>query len=342
MGREARGDPPGDAACPDGSGLSVGPPGDARLLLSEARLLLAKAEAALGSEEGRPPARPSVPSGSAVPPGDGVDRSATAADRRSAPAVGAARSGAAPLHEVDAARSGAAPRLEATSGAAQGFEATSRSDHRSQRRRLTATGAFLALAACVGLGLTAGGASELVAARAAQPVQAARRLPDRPALPAATATTPAADSLGDAVPTALSIPKLGSSAPVTQAVQVLANGPEAGLLSAPDDYHDLGWYRHSPGGILVLDGHVGYRSSPGPLTYIGQLQEGDAIVVSYGLHARSYRVVAVASVLKGRLPASYFSAAYDGWLMLITCDYNSPFHAGHFANNVYVLATPSE
>lgn len=208
------------------------------------------------------------------------------------------------------------------------------------RRRVTVVGVTIAVAACAGLGLTAGGASGLVSARAAHPDYPAPHLADRPPTPAPVLPPPTTDPLSDAVPTAVSIPRLGSTAPVVQPVRVLTSGLEKGLLSAPDDYHDLGWFRASTGGLLIVDGHVGFRANPGPLTYLGQLQQGDTVVVSYGASSRSYRVAAVASILKGELPASYFSAAYDGWLMLITCDFDSPFHAGHFANNVYVLASP--
>jgi hypothetical protein len=196
------------------------------------------------------------------------------------------------------------------------------------------------VAASAGLGLAAVGASGLLSTRAAGFTRVPPPLAHRPPTPAPAAAPPTTDGLSSAVPTAIAIPRLGSSATVTQEVRVLTNGPEEGLLSAPDDYHDLGWYRHTPGGMLVLDGHVGYRSSPGPLTFIGELEPGDVVAVSYGEVTRAYRVAAVASIVKGELPSSYFSAAYNGWLMLITCDYNSPFHAGHFANNVYVLASP--
>lgn len=211
------------------------------------------------------------------------------------------------------------------------------------RPRLVASAA-LVLAVCVGLGLSAAGAKGLIGAGGQVPAGILRGPPPAasPAtVPPVTApVTPTTDPVSQGVPRSLSIPRLGRSAPVLEAVGIIGSGPEQGLLSAPDNYHDLGWYRHGDSGILLIDGHVGYRQSPGPLTFIGQLAAGDTLVVTFAGGTQTYRVTQVASIVKGKLPPGYFSSAYDGWLMLITCDYNSPFHAGHFANNVYVVASP--
>jgi sortase (surface protein transpeptidase) len=123
-------------------------------------------------------------------------------------------------------------------------------------------------------------------------------------------------------------------------VYVQTTGPEAGLLDAPSDYHQLGWYRHGDSGALVLDGHVGYRSDPGPLAFIGSLAPGDKVTVSFASGERAFQVTVVGKALKGQLPQQYFSDQYDQDLMLITCDYTSPFEAGHFLDNVYVVAAP--
>jgi LPXTG-site transpeptidase (sortase) family protein len=142
------------------------------------------------------------------------------------------------------------------------------------------------------------------------------------------------------VPLAVSIPALAVSAPVTLHVGVQTAGPERGLLSAPADFHDLGWYRYGRTGVLVIDGHVGFAAGAGPLAYIGSLRDGDTVIVRYRQGSRAYRVTEVHSVPKGDLPAKYFRAGYDGRIMLITCDYQSAFRDGHFANNVYVIASP--
>jgi sortase (surface protein transpeptidase) len=144
------------------------------------------------------------------------------------------------------------------------------------------------------------------------------------------------------VPETLSVPKLKSRAAVAGEVYVQASGPESGLLDAPADYHQLGWYRHGNSGALVLDGHVGYRTNPGPLAFIGSLGAGDVVIVGYPSGDRAFSVSVVGRVVKGQLPQQYFSDQYDGDLMLITCDYTSPFRAGHFQDNVYLVAVPSQ
>lgn len=144
------------------------------------------------------------------------------------------------------------------------------------------------------------------------------------------------------VPVTLSVPRLKSRAVVAGEVYVQASGPESGLLDAPSDYHQLGWYRHGDTGALVLDGHVGYRTNPGPLAFIGSLGAGDVVIVGFPSGDRAFSVTVVGRVVKGQLPQQYFSNQYDGDLMLITCDYTSPFRAGHFQDNVYLVAVPSQ
>lgn len=142
-------------------------------------------------------------------------------------------------------------------------------------------------------------------------------------------------------PISVTVPRLGTTALVAGEAQVQTSGPEKGLLTAPLNYHDLGWFRQGDRGILVLDGHVGYRNDPGPLAFIGSLERGDTVVVVTGLGQQSYQVETVAEAPKGGLPSKYFTSAYAADVMLITCDYNSPFSNGHFADNVYVIATPA-
>ncbi|MHB1987451.1 MAG: class F sortase [Acidimicrobiales bacterium] len=142
------------------------------------------------------------------------------------------------------------------------------------------------------------------------------------------------------VPETVAIPRLSVLAPVTKQVVVQTSGLEKGLLSAPNDFHDLGWYRHGTVGVLVIDGHVGFAAGAGPLAYIGSLSAGNSVVVTFPRHKVTYRVTTVNHVLKGDLPPRYFGPSYSGQLMLITCDYQSAFHNGHFADNVYAIAAP--
>jgi hypothetical protein len=144
-----------------------------------------------------------------------------------------------------------------------------------------------------------------------------------------------------AAPLAVTVPRLQATATVAGPVGVEASGPEAGLLTAPDDYHQLGWYRNAQSGALVIDGHVGYRQNPGPLAYIGNLVTGDTVQVSFPQGVQAFRVTLVGRAAKGQLAPQYFSPPYNGQVMLITCDYTSTFHAGHYADNVFVLASPA-
>ncbi len=149
-------------------------------------------------------------------------------------------------------------------------------------------------------------------------------------------------SVENEAPVSVSVPRLHTRAVVAGEVQVETSGPEAGLLDAPSDYRQLGWYRHGDTGALVIDGHVGYRSSPGPLAFIGSLAPGDRVTVGFPSGDRVYTVKDVARAAKGLLPQQYFTSEYDTDLMLITCDYTSPFRAGHFEDNVYVVAVPAQ
>lgn len=144
------------------------------------------------------------------------------------------------------------------------------------------------------------------------------------------------------VPVSVSVPRLHSTASVAGEVHVQTSGPENGLLDAPSDYHQLGWYRNGDTGTLVLDGHVGFRTDPGPLAFIGSLGQGDVVTANFAPGQRNFAVAVVGRAVKGQLPQQYFSHQYDGDLMLITCDYTSPFRAGHFADNVYVVALPAQ
>lgn len=162
----------------------------------------------------------------------------------------------------------------------------------------------------------------------------------RPPGPAQAATSTTVPVPAPEIPQSVTVSRLASTATVAGPVVVQTSGPEQGLLTAPDDYHQLGWYRHDPSGLLVIDGHVGFRANPGPLAYIGELVTGDTLTVTFPSGVRTYQVTTVARAAKSLLPPDYFSAQYDGQVMLITCDYTSAFNDGHYADNVYVVAAP--
>ena len=221
----------------------------------------------------------------------------------------------------------------------------------SSRRLASLRGLSVLVVAGAGLGLSIAGTAGLFSGSGSPGPRADRpsayiktpKVAPGPVEPASGPTVTATVPPGTPAPAPLSVsvPRLRSSAAVVDEVSVQSAGPEKGLLSAPGNYHDLGWYRHGSVGVLVIDGHVGYHQDPGPLAYIGKLVPGDTVVVAFPGDVRSYRVTGVARALKGRLPDTYFSPAYDNQVMLITCDYTSTFSAGHFADNVYVVATPT-
>jgi hypothetical protein len=142
-------------------------------------------------------------------------------------------------------------------------------------------------------------------------------------------------------PEVVTIPALGVRAPIVEEVEVQASGPERGLLSAPPDPLQVGWYRYRDTGALLIVGHVGDQSTAGALAYVGSLASGSSFSVTYARGARSYRVVSIVDVRKGKLSPSLFRPGAVGEVVLITCNYKSPFHNGHFADNVYVVGSPA-
>jgi hypothetical protein len=156
-------------------------------------------------------------------------------------------------------------------------------------------------------------------------------------------TTAGGDQLAGypGIPERVVIPALGVRAPIVEEVEVQARGPERGLLTAPANPLEVGWYRYRDIGALLVVGHVGDQSTAGALAYIGSLAAGGSFSVTFARGARTYRVVSVVHVRKGGLSRSLFRSAADGEVVLITCDYKSPFHNGHFADNVYVVGAPA-
>lgn len=206
-----------------------------------------------------------------------------------------------------------------------------------RRRRLSGLVALVAAAlACAGL------AAFWLTSRSS-PVRPAVRT-EAAATPVVPRTSPTAPERSRVPliipPTSVSIPHLHVTAPVVERVGVIRSGFEAGLLSAPANYHHLGWYEHATTGVMVIDGHVGFASGAGPLAYIGELTPGDQVIVHYGTTARTFVVASLGSVVKGNLSPKFFTKSFDGDVMLITCDYQSPLHNGHFEKNVYVIARP--
>jgi len=210
--------------------------------------------------------------------------------------------------------------------------------HRARRRPIR-----LAITAPAAAGLLLLGISVGELANSSGPTQTALSVRTSPTDSPARAIAPSSGAPAAPpapVPTWLSIPRLHAQATVAGEVKVISGGPENGLLSAPPNYHDLGWFRRSAGGVLVLDGHVGYRKDPGPLAFIGSLKPGDQVILGTQSGDQLFRVQVVGHSPKGRLPSQYFTDTYGADLMLITCDYSSPFTSGHFADNVYAVAAP--
>ena len=137
-------------------------------------------------------------------------------------------------------------------------------------------------------------------------------------------------------PLSLEIPSQAIKARITMRAEIDADG----LLTAPANPRQLGWWNASAG-MLVLDGHVGFDHIPGTLVNIDQLESGDQLVVQGAAHLSiRYRVVQTTLIPKGGLPSIYFSQKYNGWIMLITCGGSFNTSTGHYRSNVVTLAQP--
>ena len=123
-------------------------------------------------------------------------------------------------------------------------------------------------------------------------------------------------------------------------VTMRAGIDEEGLLTAPANPKELGWW-NAQAGVVILKVHVRFNHIPGAFVGLGEVGPGDQLAVEGPAHRRVwYRVVQTTSVMKGQLSAVYFTRRYDGWLMLITCGGTFDDSSGHYRSNILTLTAP--
>ncbi len=170
-----------------------------------------------------------------------------------------------------------------------------------------------------------------VAEQSAAPAPAPDPVPAEPA-PGAAGT-----------PVRLQLPTLGIDSPV---IPIGVTG--SGELEIPEDVDDIGWYRYGPApgaveGSAVLSGHVdSARQGPGPFARLGELAEGDIlVVVDETGAARSFTVLAREAWPKSEVPLDrIFDRGGSGRLVLITCGGDFDADSGHYEDNIAITAVP--
>jgi hypothetical protein len=158
----------------------------------------------------------------------------------------------------------------------------------------------------------------------------------------APSTSPRAVVSPQLSPSTLSIPSLGTTAPL----DVL--GVEDGQLLLPEPkrltlFKD-GSYPGDPQGTVLVAGHVNSSSlGRGALFHLAEIEEGATIWVTDATgRAHEYRVVSLQVLLKQALPRSLFSRQGDAELVVVTCggDLTDTGEGRHYASNVIVTAVP--
>jgi Sortase domain len=143
-------------------------------------------------------------------------------------------------------------------------------------------------------------------------------------------------------PTRLSIPRIQVAAPI-QAVGLSATG----LIEVPPlaRHNTVGWYDRGPtpgqDGPAVLVGHVDTRSGPSVFAHLGDLKQGDKILVSRkDRRLAVFQVDAVRSYPKSNVPADQVYGDFSRpALRLITCGGAWVGGGTGYADNVVVYAS---
>jgi len=151
---------------------------------------------------------------------------------------------------------------------------------------------------------------------------------------------PVVDTEPKTVPNMLYIPKLSLQAQF---------GPELGLqrsgeVEVPQDYNQVGWYKHSPVpgelGPAVVLGHVDSRAGPAVFFSLGQLDAGDEIIVErddgQGL---VFEVTATERYDQNSFPTELVYGDIDhAGLRLVTCSGWYDRETGRYSHNLVVFA----
>jgi hypothetical protein len=143
-------------------------------------------------------------------------------------------------------------------------------------------------------------------------------------------------------PSTLSIPSLGTTAPL----DVLGVEDDQLLLPEPERltlFKD-GSYPGDPQGTVLVAGHVNSSSlGRGALFRLGEIEEGATIWVTDATgRPHEYRVVGLQVLLKQALPQSLFSRQGGPELVVVTCggDIIDTPEGRAYASNVIVTAVP--
>jgi hypothetical protein len=146
-------------------------------------------------------------------------------------------------------------------------------------------------------------------------------------------------SLGEGVPVEIRIADRDITAPI-----VAVGTARDGSLELPA-VDEVGWWvgGATPAdseGTVVLAGHVDDRTGPGALFTLDRIQPGAVIDVKTRTATTSYSVQSVHQYRKQKLPADLFRADGQHRLVVITCGGPFDFAAGHYRDNLVVIATP--
>jgi hypothetical protein len=142
-----------------------------------------------------------------------------------------------------------------------------------------------------------------------------------------------------AQPEAVVIPAIGVSSPLVR----LGLQPDR-RMEVPEDYAVAGWYTGGPRpgdrGPAVIAGHVDSKRGPAVFYRLGELREGDLIVVRYPGRAEArFRVERTERHPKRAFPtARVYGDTAGSALRLVTCGGSFDRASGHYRDNVIVFA----
>jgi hypothetical protein len=142
-----------------------------------------------------------------------------------------------------------------------------------------------------------------------------------------------------AQPEAVVIPAIGVSSPLVR----LGLQPDR-RMEVPEDYAVAGWYTGGPRpgdrGPAVIAGHVDSKRGPAVFYRLGELRQGDLIVVGYPGRAEArFRVERTERHPKRSFPtARVYGDTAGPALRLVTCGGSFDRASGHYRDNVIVFA----
>lgn len=156
--------------------------------------------------------------------------------------------------------------------------------------------------------------------------------------------------VGDMAPSSVWIPALKSYAVLDSESQFVTSryGAELQTLTMPTEAGRAAWY--SDGGALwggdegttLLAAHIGAESRPGVFWGIGDLPAGSTIWTKDASgRAQSWAATSVWSAQHKAFPADYFSASGERRLVVTTCG-GAMNAQGYYANNIFLVATPTD